>query len=307
MSPVSSLLTGAPEAPEIPGVPRASRRREWVQVLAETWALSRTKLGLALFGFVLAVAVVGPFFAPYTFTEFAGPPFHPPTAETLLGTDYLGHDVLSRVLFGGRTVFTLSIAATVIGMVGGTGLGMFAGYASRSVDELIMRLLDVVLAFPMIVFVLMIVSLAGPKPWLIVLAVGIADAPRIARVARGATLEIVGRDFVQAAEALGTSRYKILFSEILPNIASPLLVESALRFGYTIATIAALSFLGFGLQPPAADWGLMINENRIGISMQPWAVFVPAVMISLLTVGASLVADGLTRAMIGIDRRTDVA
>ena len=125
-------------------------------------------------------------------------------------------------------------------------------------------------------------------------------------MARGATLEVVGRDFVKASEALGVPKWRILLADMLPNITSPLLVEFGLRIAYSVGIIAALSFLGFGLQPPAADWGLMINENRIGIIIQPYAVVVPVLMIAVLTIAVSLVADGLARAIIGIDRKTGV-
>jgi peptide/nickel transport system permease protein len=134
--------------------------------------------------------------------------------------------------------------------------------------------------------------------------VGISHAPRIARVTRASALEMTQRDFVRAVEALGVPRRKILFAEILPNITSPLLVEFGLRLTYSIGIIAGLSFLGFGLQPPAADWGLMINENRIGITVQPYAVLVPVILIGILTIGTNLVADGMGRALIGIDRDT---
>ena len=148
------------------------------------------------------------------------------------------------------------------------------------IDETIMRILDVVLAFPQLVLVLVFVAIVGPKLWLIVLLTGISHAPRVARVARAATLDVAQRDFVRAAEAFGVSRLKIIFSEILPNISSPLLVEFGLRLTYSIALIAALSFMGFGMQPPAADWGLMINENRLGVLVQPWSVAVPVMLIA---------------------------
>jgi peptide/nickel transport system permease protein len=169
-----------------------------------------------------------------------------------------------------------------------------------------MRLLDVLMAFPMIVFVLLIVAAVGPIPYVIALAVAVAHAPRIARVARGATLEIVGRDFILASEALGVPKWKIMLTELFPNITSPMFVEFGLRLAYSIGVIAAMSFIGFGLQPPAADWGLMINENEIGVVIQPYAVAVPVLMIALLTIAVSLMADGLARAIIGIDRKTGV-
>ena len=142
----------------------------------------------------------------------------------------------------------------------------------------------------------------GPKLWLLVLAVGFTTAPRVARVTRGASIEIVERDFVRAAEAIGESHGRILLGELLPNITSPLLVEASLRLTYSIGLIAGLSFLGFGLQPPAADWGLMINENRLALTVHPWGVVMPVVAIALLTIGTSLIGDGLSRASAGIDR-----
>jgi peptide/nickel transport system permease protein len=264
----------------------------------------RTQIGLALLGFIVAVALFGPLLAPYSPTEFITRPFAAPSAVARLGGDNLGRDVYTRVLYGGRSVLALAILATAVGMIIGVSFGLWAGYARPAVDDVIMRLLDVLLAFPQIVFVLLLVSVLGPRLWLIVLTVGLSHAPRIARVTRGATLDVRERDFVKAAESLGVSRLKILFGEILPTITSPLLVEFGLRLTYSIGLIAALSFLGFGMQPPACDWGLMINENRIGLAIQPYSIFVPVALIAILTIGVNLATDGLARAMIGIERDT---
>jgi peptide/nickel transport system permease protein len=165
-----------------------------------------------------------------------------------------------------------------------------------------MRAMDVLLSFPQIVFALILAATVGPNLWLLVGAVALTTMPRAARVARGAAVEIVQRDFVRAAEAIGLPRRQILFGEVLPNIASPLIVETTLRLTFNVAVVAGLSFLGFGLQPPAADWGLMINENRNGLTLQPWPVLLPVIAIALLTIGTSLVGDGINRAMIGIER-----
>jgi len=285
----------------------AVRRSEWLMIIAEAWRMRRTKIGVGIFGGIVLLAIVGPWIAPYSPTEFVAAPFSSPEIPKMwLGSDYLGHDVLTRVLYGGRTVILLALAATVIGLALGVTLGLITGYARRWIDESVMRILDVVLAFPQIVLTLLFVSVLGPRLWLIVLIVGISHAPRIARVARAATLEVAQRDFVRAAEAFGVPRRKILFNEILPSITSPLLVEFGLRLTYSIGLIAALSFLGFGMQPPAADWGLMINENRVGIVIQPWPVFVPVLLIGILTIATNLIADGLGRALIGIERDTGV-
>ena len=290
-----------------PIVVRGDRRpSEWVMMLREAWRMGRTKVGIAIFGVIVLIAVAGPWVAPYSPTEFVGQPYSTPSSKAWLGTDYIGHDVLTRVLYGGRTVILLALAATVIGLVLGVTLGLITGYARRWIDESIMRILDVVLAFPQIVLALLFVSILGPRLWLIVIIVGVSHAPRIARVARAATLEVSQRDFVRAAEAFGIARWKILFNEILPSITSPLLVEFGLRLTYSIGVIAALSFLGFGMQPPSCDWGLMINENRIGILIQPYAIFIPVVLIAILTIGVNLATDGMARAMIGIERDTGV-
>ena len=301
------MSTPAAAAPELAAATAAKKRPpQWLITIREAWHIGRTKAGIAIFAAIVALAVLGPFFAPSSPTEFVAAPFAGPSAKAYFGSDYIGHDVLSRVLCGGRTVISLALAATVIGLALGVGLGMVSGYARRWLDETVMRLLDVVLAFPAIVLALLFVSIVGPKLWLIVLMVGFSHAPRIARVTRAATLEVAQRDFIHAAEALGVARRKILFFEILPNITSPLLVEFGLRLTYSIGLIAGLSFLGFGMQPPAADWGLMINENRLAITAQPWAVAVPVILIGILTIGTNLIADGLGRALIGIERDTGV-
>jgi peptide/nickel transport system permease protein len=297
----------SPEAtPELMAevTPAEKRPAQWVVTIREAWRMGRTKAGVIIFIAIVAIALLGPVFAPHSPTSFVAKPFAGPSAKAWFGADNIGRDVLSRVLWGGRTVIGLSLAATLIGLVLGIGLGMISGYARRWVDEIIMRILDVVLAFPTIVLALLFVSIVGPRLWLIVLIVGISHAPRIARVTRAATLEISQRDFIKAAEALGVARRKILSFEILPNITSPLLVEFGLRLTYSIGLIAGLSFLGDGLQPPSADWGLMINENRIGITVQPWPVVVPVILIAVLTIGTNLIADGLGRALIGIERDT---
>jgi peptide/nickel transport system permease protein len=202
-------------------------------------------------------------------------------------------------------VLWLSAAATLLGITVGTVVGLVAAYSRNWLDDVLMRGNDVLLAFPQIIFVLLAVSAIGPKLWLIVLTVGLTHAPRVARVIRGAALEIVERDFVKSAEVVGEKRWRIVFAEVLPNVTSPLLVEVGLRMTYSIGLVAGISFLGFGLQPPAADWGLMINENRLSITVQAWSVLLPVIAIGLLTIGTNLITDGLSRALAGIDRKAD--
>jgi peptide/nickel transport system permease protein len=278
------------------------QRRPLVLLARRAWRQGRTKVGAAIVLLLVGVTVLGPVFAPHEPTEFVGAPFATRGVAGTFGTDYLGHDVLTRFLWGGRSILGLALAATAIGLVLGVTIGLVAAYSRSVLDDVLMRAMDVILAFPSIVLALVAVATVGAKLWLIVLAVGITTMPRVARVTRGSSLEVVERDFVRAAEAIGVKHRRILFGEVLPNITSPLMVEASLRLTYSIALIAGLSFLKFGVQQPAADWGLMINENRQGLTIQPWGVILPVAAIALLTIGTSLIGDGLSRASAGIDR-----
>jgi peptide/nickel transport system permease protein len=171
------------------------------------------------------------------------------------------------------------------------------------VDGVLMRAVDLVLAFPQLVFALLLVSVVGPQIWLIVLAVGISHTPQVARVIRAATLDIVERDFVKASELLRLPAWRVMFDEVLPNLVSPMMVETGLRLTFSIILMAGLSFLGLGVQPPAADWGVMINENRLGLASNPWAVIVPAVVIGILTVGMNTFTDAIARVATGLEAR----
>jgi peptide/nickel transport system permease protein len=281
------------------------RQRQWLQVLRASLRLTRTRVGLGIAALMVLIALLGPAVAPHSSTAFVAAPNTGPSSQALFGTDYIGRDVLSRFLDGGRSVLGLAVLTTILGVVLGVLIGLTAAYAGGIVDEVLMRISDVFLAFPQILFALLLVSALGPKLWLLVLAVGITHGPRVARVMRGAALQVVERDFVKAAEAVGEKRRRIIFGELLPNVSSPLLVEIGLRLTYSIGLVAALSFLGFGLQPPRADWGLMINENRLALTVQPWGVVLPILAIGLLTVGSNLVTDGIARAAIGLDRGSE--
>ncbi|MEV5537350.1 ABC transporter permease [Saccharopolyspora shandongensis] len=287
--------TPAPPVPRAVGVWRAALR------------LPRTKIGLTLSILVVLTAIVGPLLAPHGATEFVETPFSDPTASSWFGTDNLGRDVLTRFLHGGQTLLVLAVLATLLGVGLGSLLGMYAGYRRGLLDEVLMRFGDIALAFPQVVLALLFVSVVGPELWLLVLVVGGSHLPRVMRVVRAATLSVAERDFVKSAEAIGLSRVRILLGEILPNVTGTVLVELGLRLNYSIGLVAGLSFLGLGLQPPTADWGLMINENRIALTVQPWAVALPVIAIAVLTIGTNLVADGLARSVAGVDRGIEKA
>jgi peptide/nickel transport system permease protein len=279
------------------------QKRPWLGILKRALGMLRTRIGVGIVTLILLIAVFGPLIAPHSPTEFIAIPNSKPSDDALFGADALGRDVWSRFLHGGLSILWMSLAATLLGVVLGVIIGLVSAYARNWLDDVLMRGNDVLLAFPQIILALLAVSALGAKLWLIVLIVGLTHAPRVARVLRGAAQEVVERDFVKAAEAVGEKRSRIIFGELLPNVTSPLLVELGLRMTYSIGLVAAISFLGFGLQPPAADWGLMINENRLSITVQPWSVVLPVLAIGLLTVGTNLITDGIARAAIGIDRK----
>jgi peptide/nickel transport system permease protein len=164
------------------------------------------------------------------------------------------------------------------------------------VDSAIMRTNDILLALPQLVFALLAITVLGPQSWVLVAVIGITHAPRIARVTRAATVAVVTEDFIRAAEMYAVPKWKIVVQAVLPNITGPLMVELGLRMTYSIGALASLSFLGLGMQPPTADWGLMINENRIALAVQPWGVILPVLAIAVLTVGTNLITDSLARA-----------
>jgi peptide/nickel transport system permease protein len=254
----------------------------------------RLVTGLVITVVIALVAVIGPWLAPYGENDIVGKPF---THEgSWLGTDYLGQDVWSRVLDGGGSILLISVLATLLGMVVGIMIGVVAAYIGGWLDEAIMRLNDVALAFPQILLALLVLTAVDqPSWWMIVLLVGISHAPRVARVSRGVALGIVSRDYVTSAEALGESRLRVILAEVLPNMNAPLLAEAGLRLTYSIGMVAGIGFLGFATNPGAADWGQMINENRLALLVQPWGVLAPVIVIGIFTVGTNLMADGIAQ------------
>ncbi len=279
-------------------------RRPSRVLLSTAWSQYRTKIGLGITLLLVGIALFGRLVAPHPPDQGVEGqfPFAPPSSDALLGTDNLGRDVLSRFLHGGLSVLVLSGLATALGMALGVTVGLLAAYSRGKLDDFLMRTMDVFISFPPIVFALLLAATVGPQLWLLVVAVALTTMPRAARITRGAAVEVVERDFVRAAEAIGVPRRKILLSEVLPNVSSPLIAETTLRMSFNVAVVAGLSYLGFGLQPPAADWGLMILENQNGLTIQPWPVLLPVIAIALLTIGTSLIGDGIARAAIGIER-----
>jgi len=288
--------------PLVSNEPPLVQSRRPTGVILGALGLGRTRIGLGLVLIIAAIAIFGPLIAPHGPADFIGLPNTGPTGAARFGTDHLGQDVWSRFLDGGREILLLATAATLLGLAIGTSLGLLAAYSKGALDDVLMRSMDVILAFPSIMLALVAIATLGASGWLIILAVGLTNVPRVARVTRAAAQPIVERDFVAAAEAIGVPRWRILFGEILPNVLSPLMVEASLRLTYSIGLIAGLAFLGFTANPNGADWGLMIQENQIALVVQPWGVVLPIIAVALLTMGTGMVGDGIARAAAGIDR-----
>ena len=291
--------------PAIEGAPQVAQygpRRPHSSILRSALKLARTRIGLALVSLVVLIAIVGPYTAPHASDAFVGMPNADPSYKALLGTDYLGQDILSRFLDGGRSILAMAVVGVGVGVAIGIAIGLIAAYARNVLDDVLMRAMDVILAFPAILLALVLVATVGAHAWVIVLAIVLTTVPRVARVTRGAAQPIVESDFVAAAEALGVARWRILVAEVLPNTMSPLLVEVSLRLTYGIGIIASLAFLGLAPNPNGANWGTMIQENQIALSIQPWGVVVPIIAIALLTMGTGLIGDGIARTSAGIDR-----
>ncbi|MFC8431942.1 ABC transporter permease [Streptomyces griseorubiginosus] len=256
--------------------------------------------GAVATGLMVLLALAGPYLAPHAPSDIVGAPYQPPGAGHPLGTDYLGQDVLSRVLAGGTSVVWMAVATTALGVALGTVLGLVAGYVRRFLGGFIVWLMDVLLAFPQIVFVLLFVSLLGHSPLLIVVLVALGWSPTVGRLVRGVTLQTAEQEFVEVAEMMGVPRRRILLREVLPNIVAPLVVQTGAILTWSIGVIAGLSFLGYGIQAPHADWGLMVNENRAGLVFQPWAAALPVVLIALFTLATNTLGEGVSRRAAGL-------
>jgi ABC-type dipeptide/oligopeptide/nickel transport system permease subunit len=243
----------------------------------------------------LAVALLGPFVAPHPLDRPIGIPYEGPSAEALLGTDFLGRDVLSRVLWGGRSVIALAGLSVLLAYAGGLAVGLAAGYSRGLLDPILMRGVDVLLALPALLFLLVLVTGLGSSRAVLVVGVAIIQLPLVARIVRAATQTQSVRGFVEAAAARGERTTAILVREILPNIAPAIAADIGLRLTYAIILVASVNFLGLGLQPPDADWGLMVSENRSGLNLNPLAVLAPAALVALLTIAVNMVGDAIAR------------
>ena len=250
------------------------------------------KIGVAIVVFWIVVALVGPFVAPYDPADFASDEsFGPISAQHWLGTDYIGRDMLSRVLHGTRLTMSLSFVATIIAFLVGISMGFTAALAGPKTDMVISRIYDAFLSMPTIMLGLVVIAALGSTIPVLILTAGLIYSCGLYRIARALAIDIKVMDFVEAARARGEKLPWIIRHEILPNAIIPLVSEFGLRLVFSILFISGLSFLGLGVQPPTADWGVMVKENLDGLAYGSSAAFVPAAAIASLTIGINLIVD----------------
>lgn len=253
-------------------------------------------IGVTMLATVVVILVLTPLIAPYDpAQQDLVQRLQGPSSEHLLGTDQLGRDLLTRIMYGGRFSVTIAAAALVLSATIGTALGVIAAISGKAVDEIITRIADVLLAFPEMIVAMLIVAIFGPSQTTLVIALVIGGWTPFARLARGIAMEINAREFIEAARALGCSRSFIVSRHVLPNARSPLLAHAALRFGHMLITVGALSFLGLGVQPPDADWGAMLAEAQPYMTSQSGLMVFPGLAVFLTALSVTLIGQGLNR------------
>jgi peptide/nickel transport system permease protein len=292
------LKTPGPAAPQDP----SSRDRplqsltafgKWLQKLISDILSSKiATIGVGIILFWIFVAIFAPLIAPYSPTELVGDRLQAPSPEHWLGTDNLGRDVMSRVIWGTRVVLLLAPLSVFLGILIGAPLGLISGYLGGRIDTVIMRVTDIMLSFPTLLIYILIITTFGSSAIIVVISVAIGVVPSITRIVRSLVMDERTRDYVSAARLRGEKLSYILYREILPNASGPIIVDTCIRVGYAVMAVGALGFLGLGIPPPTPDWGGMINEGRDWIFLQPWVVLAPAIALSSLVIGLNMIADG---------------
>jgi peptide/nickel transport system permease protein len=255
-------------------------------------------VGLALFALILMLAVFAPLIAwngPNR--SFDGLSLARPGGYFIFGTDSVGRDVFARVLYGGRLSLSVAFPSVALALAIGMALGVIAGYLGRRTDAIIMRVLDVFFAFPALLLAMLIVTILGSSVRNLILTIGVISAPRMARIVRAPTIAAKEREFVEAARTVGCSSFTIVRRHILPNIASPIIVEVSIALGQVILTETALSFLGLGPPPPNPTWGSMVSQNRQFMEFAPWTILAPGLAIVLTTASFLLIGHGFRIAL----------
>lgn len=274
----------------------------WRAVLADLVARPSGAVGLALVVFHLALAILAPWIVPHDFKAVnAAAMLSPPDATYWLGTDQLGRDILTRTMLGGQTALLVTSVATPLAVIWGGFLGIYLGLVGGRLDDVLMRVVDAFLALPWILKMLLMIVTFGSGVNVLIPVLAFFYGIPVIRIARAAAHTVVARDFVLAARARGHSRFSMIRREILPNVLDALMVEGAMRWSWMLLAFSSLSFLGFGVSPPTADWGLMISDSRSFLAFAPWAAMAPVIALSSLIIGINLLADALAKTL-GVDR-----
>lgn len=250
-------------------------------------------LALIVLGLFVLVAVLAPLIAPHAGYQPIGGVWEPASAAAPLGTDTLGRDLLSRLIFGAQITLVIAAAATVLAFVGGTVFGFLAAAMGGWVDQLLSRLNDVLMSIPTLIFALVVLSILPKTTTVLIAVMAVLEATRVFRVSRSIAGDLVVADYVEVARMRGEGWAWIVFREILPNALSPLLAELGLRFAYAVLFLSTLSFIGLGIQPPAADWGALVRENKDGLLFGITSALIPGFAIAILAVAVNLVVDWL--------------
>ncbi len=258
-------------------------------------------VGIAIIVFWLFAAFIGPSMMSYTHTQIDADHqmAKPGTNGHLLGTDSLGRDILSRIVYGSRSILTVALLTSIFSTIIGILLGFSAGYFGQKIDAVFLRTMDILMAIPPLVLSMVVLGILGDSSILsLTIIVSIAFVPATARVSRGVLLTEKSQEYVMAARIRGESHLYIMFIEILPNTTGPIIVEATARFAYSIMMVASLGFLGVGLQPPTPDWGMMVIENKPIIAQAPWTVLFPALAIASLVIAISIFSDFVSKVLV---------
>ena len=259
-----------------------------------------SKFGLFVIGLYAFVAIAAPILAPYGETAIVGGQYEPWSSEFLRGTDSIGRDMLTRLIFGARNTVGIAFIITVLAFVIGGFTGMAAATMGGWIDQILSRIVDVLMAIPGLVFVLLVLAFFGTAIPVLIVVVAIFESTRVFRLTRAVSMNVEVMDYVEISKVRGESTWWIVWSEILPNTTAPLVAEFGVRFTYTFLFIAALSFLGLGIQPPIADWGGMVRENAVLITFSDFTPLLPAAAIALLTVSVNFVIDWILQESSGL-------
>lgn len=287
-----------PDFIETPETKKPKSNRLWIDALLRIMKSKTSFIGLCIIMVLIITALLAPLIATHSPTDQSIiDRYQAPSSEHYLGTDELGRDIFSRIVYGTRISIQIGIIAVGISMIIGVLLGAIAGYFGKWIDQVIMRLIDILMAFPSILLAIALVAVLGPSLRNAMIAVGIVGVPQFARIVRAAVLSVKETEYIEAAKAIGAKHGRIIVQHVLPNCVAPIIVQATLGIGTAILDAAGLSFLGLGAQPPTPEWGAMLSDGRSALQTAPWVIAFPGVAIFFVVLGFNLFGDGLRDAL----------